>query len=105
MQLEQKELSSQWTKYHPCLRKYFYNDLPAPETKEDAIVKMQCHQHAANDIQLQLDICETEIKMELAQEVDYNHDKLDRLHEQKIRLINAKRFNDSASHAYWFYLQ
>lgn len=105
MQSEQKESSNRWTKIHPCLKPFFYNDLDAPSNEEEALTKMQCHQHAVTDIKYQIEVCETEIKIELARKGEYNHEKLDRLHEQKIRLINALRFNENATNAYWYYLQ
>ena len=64
---------------------------------------MQCHKHAVSDIELQKEAIEAEIDIEKAQDVDYNGNKLDRLHERKIKLINAKRYHQNASNACLLY--
>ena len=96
-----------WTedKYHPSLQRSFYTDLPCPYDKREAEIKMQCHQHAVADIELQKEVLEQEINLEADQDVPYNAAKLERLKERKIKLINAKRFHQNASNAYWYYLQ
>ena len=48
---------------------------------------------------------ETEIDIEKSQDVPYNGHKLERLKERKIKLINAKRYHQNASNAYWYYFQ
>lgn len=94
-----------WNKYHPSLQRSFYQDLECPADEQDAKVRMQCHKHAVSDIELQKEAIEAEIDLEKAQDVPYNGNKLDRLHERKIKLINAKRYHQNASNAYWYYLQ
>ena len=81
-----------WNKYHPSLQRSFYSDLECPSNKHDAEIKMQCHKHAVSDIELQKEVLEEEINLE-------------RLQERKIKLINAKRYHQNASNAYWYYLQ
>ena len=72
---------------------------------QDAKIKMQCHKHAVSDIELQKEAIETEIDIEKSQDVPYNDHKLERLKERKIKLINAKRYHQNASNAYWYYFQ
>ena len=66
---------------------------------------MQCHKHAVSDIELQKEVLEEEINLENKQDIPYNETKLERLQERKIKLINAKRYHQNASNAYWYYLQ
>ena len=94
-----------WTKYHPSLQRSFYSDLECPSDEADASIKMQCHRHAVADIELQKEVIEAEIDIEKAQDVPYNGNKLERLKERKIKLINAKRYHQNASNAYWYFLQ
>jgi hypothetical protein len=92
-------------KFHPSMQRSFYNDLECPQDEHDAKVRMQCHKHAVSDIELQKEAIESEIEIEKAQDVPYNGNKLERLQERKIKLINAKRYHQNASNAYWYYLQ
>ena len=94
-----------WNKYHPSLQRSFYSDLECPSNKHDAEIKMQCHKHAVSDIELQKEVLEEEINLENKQDIPYNETKLERLQERKIKLINAKRYHQNASNAYWYYLQ
>ncbi len=94
-----------WSKYHPSLQRSFYTDLECPNNKQDAEIKRQCHLHAVSDIELQKEVLEEEINLENKQDIPYNETKLERLHERKIKLINAKRYHQNASNAYWYYLQ
>ena len=94
-----------WSKFHPSLQRSFYSDLDCPEDDQDANIRMQCHMHAVSDIELQKEAIETEIDIEKSQNVPYNDHKLERLKERKIKLINAKRYHQNASNAYWYYCQ
>jgi hypothetical protein len=93
-----------WTKYHPSLQKNFYQSLEAPQSIEDAKIKMQCHEHAVSDIEMQMDALTSEIDLEKRQEIPYNESKIDTLYERRIKLINAKRYHTNAANAYWFYM-
>ena len=94
-----------WNKFHPSLQRSFYADLDCPDDDQDAKIRMQCHKHAVADIELQKEAIETEIDIEKSQDVPYNGHKLERLKERKIKLINAKRYHQNASNAYWYYFQ
>ena len=94
-----------WSKFHPSLQRSFYSDLDCPEDDQDSKIRMQCHKHAVSDIELQKEAIETEIDIEKSQDVPYNDHKLERLKERKIKLINAKRYHQNASNAYWYYCQ
>ena len=87
------------------MQRSFYSDLDCPEDDQDAKTRMQCHKHAVSDIELQKEAIETEIDIEKSQDIPYNVVKLERLKERKIKLINAKRYHQNASNAYWYYCQ
>lgn len=94
-----------WTKFHPSLQKNFYNTLNAPKDADDASIMKECHEHAVEDIEMQMQVLDVEIKLEEEQEVPYNKERIEQLLERRIKLINAKRYHTNASRAYWFYCQ
>jgi len=107
---EPKESSQQmtevtWKIFHPSLQKSFYANLEAPANANDAQIKQTCHNHAVDDISLQIDVVEAELQLEKDQQVPYNDGKLQHLQERRIKLINAKRYHKNASNAYWYFIQ
>ena len=94
-----------WKIFHPSLQKSFYANLDAPKNTSDAQVKQTCHNHAVDDITLQIDVVEAELQLEKDQQVPYNDGKMQHLQERRIKLINAKRYHKNASNAYWYFIQ
>lgn len=97
--------TNSWNKFHPSLQKNFYATLEIPTSKEDAAIKQQCHEHAVEDIELQMDVLNAELALEEDQEIPYNQNKIQHLQERRIKSINAKRYHKNASRAYWFFIE
>ena len=95
---------------HPSIQESFYQKLQAPQTIDEARLKMNCHQHAVKDFDLQIEMKELEINMLTDRAVPgevlpYNHDKCDELEQKKLKLLLGKRFHQNAANAYWYYLE
>ena len=108
-QTMQSEQNSSWIKHHPNLQESFYQKLEVPKNIKDAELKMNCSKQAVDDIVLQLEIVDEEIERYLElktnDDIPYNQTKLEYLKEQKLNLMRARRFQNSAFNAYWYYLQ
>lgn len=70
---------------------------------------MNCHQHAVNDFELQVEMVELEMNMLTDRAVPgevlpYNQDKHDELENKKLKLLLGKRFHQNAVNAYWYHL-
>lgn len=75
---------------------------------EDASVRMNCHQHAIKDFDLQLEMNDLEMNMLKDGSGDvlpYNESRMDDLEQKKLKLLLGKRFHQNAAHAYWYYLE
>jgi hypothetical protein len=96
-----------WTWHHPSIQPSFYEKIPAPIDAEDARIKMNCHEHAIKDFDLQLEMngLQMEMLMENNKVLDYHMAEYEDLEQKKLKLLIGKRFHQNASHAYWYYLQ
>lgn len=77
-----------------------------PQGLDDARVRMQCHNQAVSDFDLQLEMVELELKMCTDDEgvLPYQEKKVEDLEERKLKLLGGKRFHANASSCYWYYL-
>jgi len=89
---------------HPCLFTSFYETIDCPQDDEDAERLKNCHLHAVNDIDLQMETNQVDIEM-LALDDQYDRHKMADLLEKKRRLLFAKRRHLSSSNAYWYFMQ
>jgi len=96
-----------WIWFHPSIQDSFYQKIPAPIDTEDARIKMNCHEHAIKDFDLQLEMNGLELDMlSDGQDVPpYNENKYEELEQKKLKLLTGKRFHQNACNAYWYYLQ
>jgi len=92
---------------HPSIQESFYQKLIPPTDGDDARIKMNCHDHAVEDFNLQLEMNALEINMvtDGNEVLPYNEGRLDELEQKKLKLLVGKRFHQNASHAYWYWLQ
>lgn len=70
---------------------------------------MNCHQHAVNDFELQIEMVELEMNMLTdraapGEVLPYNQDKHDELENKKLKFLLGKRFHQNAVNAYWYHL-
>lgn len=96
-----------WNWKHPSIQESFYLKIPAPEAPFDARVKMNCHQHAVKDFDLQIEMNQLEMDMlkDNGHVLPYNEGRMDDLEQKKLKLLTGKRFHQNAAHAYWYYLE
>ena len=99
----------EWNWKHPSIQDSFYLKIDAPIDLDDARIKMNCHQHAVSDFELQVEMVELEMKMLTdhttpSSVLPYNQDKYDDLEAKKLKLLLGKRFHQNAVNAYWYYL-
>lgn len=80
--------------------------IEAPSDTDDARIKMNCHQQAVKDFDLQLQMNDLEIDMlkDQDQVLPYNETRSDELDQKKLKLLLGKRFHQNAMNAYWYYL-
>jgi hypothetical protein len=95
-----------WNYKHPSIQDNFYLKIEAPSNVDDAKIKMNCHQHAVKDFDLQLEMNDLEIDMlkDQNQVLPYNETRADELDQKKLKLLLGKRFHQNAMNAYWYYL-
>jgi hypothetical protein len=74
---------------------------------EDASIKMQCHQHAVKDFDLQIEMNDLEINLlkDDGEVLPYNETRMDDLEQKKLKLLLGKRFHQNAMNAYWYFLE
>jgi hypothetical protein len=67
---------------------------------------MDCHRHAVNDFDLQIEMNTLELNMlmEQGEILPYNESRADELEQKKLKLLLGKRFHQNAMNAYWYYL-
>jgi len=96
----------EWTWKHPSIQDTFYLKIDAPTDADDARIKMNCHQHAVKDFDLQLEMNNLELDMikDGDEVLPYNLSKFEELEQKKLKLLVGKRFHQNAANAYWFYL-
>jgi hypothetical protein len=96
-----------WNWKHPSIQESFYQKIPAPATKDDARIRMNCHQHAIKDFDLQIEMnqLEMDILMDNGEVLPYNEQLMDELQQKKLKLLVGKRFHQNASNAYWYHLE
>jgi len=96
----------EWNWKHPSIQESFYLKIDAPSDAEDARIKMNCHQHAVKDFNLQIEI--NDLEMETLKDhgeiLPYNEGRVDELEQKKLKLLIGKRFHQNATNAYWYYL-
>jgi hypothetical protein len=100
--------SPQWIWRHPSIQETFFLKIDAPTNVEEASIKMNCHQHAIKDFDLQLEMNDLEMNMLKDGSGDvlpYNENRMDELEQKKLKLLLGKRFHQNATHAYWYYLE
>lgn len=98
----------QWTWRHPSIQETFFQKIDPPTNAEDASVRMNCHQHAIKDFDLQLEMNDLEMNMLKdggGDVLPYNESRMDDLEQKKLKLLLGKRFHQNAAHAYWYYLE
>jgi hypothetical protein len=68
---------------------------------------MDCHLHAVNDFELQLEMNKLQIDMvkDGNEVAPYCMEEYEDLEQKKLKLLVGKRFHQNASNAYWYYLQ
>jgi len=99
----------EWNWKHPSIQDSFYQKIDPPTDLDDARIKMNCHQHAVSDFDLQVEMVELEMNMLTdraapGEVLPYNQDKYDDLEGKKLKLLLGKRFHQNAVNAYWYYL-
>ena len=99
--------SHEWNWYHPSIQASFYEKIPAPTDNDDARIKMNCHEHAIKDFDLQLEMNSLQLDMlkENGEVIPYHVDEYGDLEEKKLKLLIGKRFHQNAANAYWYYIQ
>ncbi len=92
---------------HPSIQESFYQKIQAPTTADEARLKMNCHQHAVKDFDLQIEMTELEMNMlkDDGQVLPYNASRMEDLEQKKLKLLLGKRFHQNATNAYWYYLE
>ena len=75
---------------------------------EDASIRMECHNHALKDFDLQIEM--NELEMTMLQDgngevLPYNEPRMDDLEQKKLKLLLGKRFHQNAANAYWYYME
>ena len=98
---------AQWSWKHPSIQDNFFQKIDPPANAEDASIKMNCHQHAIKDFELQIEMNELEMSMlkDGNEVLPYNEPKMDDLEQKKLKLLLGKRFHQNAMNAYWYYLE
>jgi hypothetical protein len=96
----------EWNWKHPSIQDTFYLKIEAPADADDARIKMNCHQHAVKDFDLQLEMNNLELDMikDGEEVLPYNISKFEELEQKKLKLLVGKRFHQNAANAYWFHL-
>jgi hypothetical protein len=97
-----------WKWKHPSIQESFFLKLEPPTSPEDAAIKMNCHQHAVKDFDLQIEMNELEMGMlndANGEVLPYNESRMDELEQKKLKLLMGKRYNQNATNAYWYYLE
>ena len=98
-----ESMDETWTWKHPSIQENFYQKIEAPTDIDDARIKMNCHQHAVKDFDLQLEM--NDLEMDLLRDGDevlpYNSSKMEDLEQKKLKLFYGKRFHQNAANAYW----
>lgn len=96
-----------WNWKHPSIQDSFYQKIDAPVDAEDARIKMNCHQHAVTDFDLQIQMNELEMNLlkDNGEVLPYNESKMEDLEQKKLKLFLGKRFHQNAMNAYWYWLQ
>jgi len=96
----------EWNWKHPSIQDSFYQKIDPPSDAEDARIKMNCHQHAVKDFELQLEMndLETDMLKDNGQVLPYNESRVDELDQKKLKLLLGKRFHQNAMNAYWYHL-
>jgi len=99
--------SLQWQWKHPSIQDTFFQKIDSPSDAEDASIKMQCHQHAVKDFDLQLEMTALEMEMlkDNGEVLPYNEVRMDELEQKKLKLLVGKRFHQNATNAYWYFLE
>ena len=90
--------NNDWNWKHPSIQESFYQKIPAPATKDDARIRMNCHQHAIKDFDLQIEMnqLEMDILMDNGEVLPYNEQLMDELQQKKLKLLVGKRFHQIA---------
>ena len=94
-----------WTHQHPTIPSYYYQYFDAPKDVKEACLKQKCHENSVEDIDLQLQLIETELDIHDNDDVPYNKERFEQLNEKKIKLINAKRHHSNGAKAYWYFAE
>jgi hypothetical protein len=96
-----------WNWKHPSIQDNFYQKIDAPVDSEDARIKMNCHQHAVTDFDLQIQMNDLEMNFlrDKGEVLPYNESKMEDLEQKKLKLFLGKRFHQNATNAYWYWLQ
>lgn len=99
-------MNHEWSWQHPNIQSSFYQKLDPPVSLEDAKVKMNCHQHAVKDFDLQIEMNDLEFNLLKDGEdvLPYNETRAEELEQKKLKLLLGKRFHQNAMNAYWYYL-
>jgi len=89
---------------HPNITESFYYKIDPPAGIEDAHVRMSCHNHAAEDFGIQIEM--NDISRSLMPEDDilpYQEEEFDEMENKRLKLLAGKRFHLTAARAYWYY--
>lgn len=99
-------MNLEWNYKHPSIQESFYQKIEPPVSGEDARIKMNCHQHAVKDFDLQIEMNDLELDMlkDHGEILPYNESRADELEQKKLKLLLGKRFHQNAMNAYWYYL-
>lgn len=99
-------MNPEWNWKHPSIQESFYQKIDAPGDTDDARIKMNCHQHAVKDFDLQIEMNDLEMEMlkDHGEILPYNEGRVDELEQKKLKLLLGKRFHQNATNAYWYYL-
>ena len=93
-----------WTLKHPNITESFYYKIDPPTDIEDAHVRMSCHNHAAEDFSIQIEM--NDISRSLMPEDDvlpYQEEEFEEMENKRLKLLAGKRFHLTAARAYWYY--
>ena len=95
-----------WPWKHPNITESFYYKIEAPSNIDDAHIRMSCHNHAAEDyaIQIEMNNINRSLLPEDNEVLPYQEEELDELETKKLKLLAGKRFHLTAARAYWYYM-
>ena len=105
--LNESSQNQGWNWHHPNIQPSFYEKIPAPTDCDDARIKMNCHEHAIKDfdLQLEMNVLQMDMLMEEGKVLDYHMADFEDLEQKKLKLLIGKRFHQNACNAYWYWTQ